>query len=302
MTPFGFAATAALIVGLTLVFGSLSWFQRPSVAERLTTFHPGAERRRHPTALSVESFRDVIGPLTTTAGARLGHLFGVKDDLAERLARIHAPIDAATFRLRQFAWMAAGLVATTAVALLLPIPDAGRFAIAVAAPVLMFLLFEQRLSHRIDQRRAVLLAELPVIAEQLGMLLSAGFSLGAAIGRLADRSSGVCSDDLRRVRRRIQQGLTDIDALREWANTMNAPALDRLVSVLALNHQAADLGVLISNEARSIRAQAHRDLVASIERRTQQVWIPVTVATLLPGVIFMAIPFVEALSLFSTNG
>ena len=41
------------------------------------------------------------------------------------------------------------------------------------------------------------------------------------------------------------------------------------------------------------------DLVESIERRTQMVWIPVTVAALVPGVIFMAVPFVEALSLFS---
>jgi hypothetical protein len=30
-------------------------------------------------------------------------------------------------------------------------------------------------------------------------------------------------------------------------------------------------------------------------------WIPVTVATLLPGVIFMAVPFVQALSLFSAS-
>jgi tight adherence protein C len=36
-----------------------------------------------------------------------------------------------------------------------------------------------------------------------------------------------------------------------------------------------------------------------MERRSQQVWIPVTVATLVPGVIFLAVPFVEALRMFS---
>ena len=36
-----------------------------------------------------------------------------------------------------------------------------------------------------------------------------------------------------------------------------------------------------------------------MEKRSQQVWIPVTVATLIPGVIFLSIPFIEALSLFS---
>jgi hypothetical protein len=35
-----------------------------------------------------------------------------------------------------------------------------------------------------------------------------------------------------------------------------------------------------------------------MERRSQQVWIPVTVATLVPGVIFLSIPFIEALRQF----
>ena len=45
----------------------------------------------------------------------------------------------------------------------------------------------------------------------------------------------------------------------------------------------------------------HRELIETIERRGQQVWIPVTVAALVPGVIFLAVPFVEALRLFSTS-
>ena len=40
-------------------------------------------------------------------------------------------------------------------------------------------------------------------------------------------------------------------------------------------------------------------LVETMERRSQQVWIPVTVATLVPGVIFLSIPFIEALRQFT---
>jgi hypothetical protein len=72
-----------------------------------------------------------------------------------------------------------------------------------------------------------------------------------------------------------------------------------LVPVLALNSEAADLGRLVSEEARAIRREQHRRLVETMERRGQQVWIPVTVATLVPGVIFLAIPFIEALRLFA---
>jgi tight adherence protein C len=130
------------------------------------------------------------------------------------------------------------------------------------------------------------------------MLLGAGYSLGAALSRLAARGKGACGRDLVRVTGRIRQGLTEVEALREWAGVADVDALHRLVSVLALNRQAGYLGRLISEEARSIRRDAHRRLVETIERRAQQVWIPVTVAALVPGVIFLAVPFIEALRLF----
>jgi hypothetical protein len=44
-----------------------------------------------------------------------------------------------------------------------------------------------------------------------------------------------------------------------------------------------------------------RELIEQIERRAQQVWIPVTVATLVPGAVLLAVPFIEALRLFSSS-
>ena len=55
----------------------------------------------------------------------------------------------------------------------------------------------------------------------------------------------------------------------------------------------------MGEEARSIRRDVQRELIESIERRTQQVWIPVTIATLIPGVMLMLVPFIDALSVFS---
>ena len=98
----------------------------------------------------------------------------------------------------------------------------------------------------------------------------------------------------------MRQGLTEVDALREWADLADVDELDKLVSVLAMNREAADLGRLISEEARSMRREAQRELIESIERRTQQVWVPVTVAALVPGVLLMGVPFIDALTLFSS--
>jgi tight adherence protein C len=130
------------------------------------------------------------------------------------------------------------------------------------------------------------------------LLLAAGWSLTSALQRLATRGSGVAARDLQRVCSRLRQGVPEGDALREWSRIEQVPALDRLVSALELNRDTSDLSRLISEEARAIRREVHRELIEAAERREQQVWIPVTVATLVPGVLFMAIPFVEALRLF----
>jgi len=171
----------------------------------------------------------------------------------------------------------------------------------IGLPLLTFLVLEQRaLAEAKGWQRRIFL-ELPVVTEQLGMLIGAGYSLGGALNRLSQRGSGACATDLTQVCARIRQGLSDVDALREWTRLADVDALTRLVNVLALHREGGDLGRLISEEARTIRGDVHRELVETIERRCQQVWIPVTVATLVPGVLFMVVPFIEAMRLFTTG-
>jgi tight adherence protein C len=228
-------------------------------------------------------------------------VFGVTEALAVRLERVHSPLDVTAFRVRQLAWAVAGLVGGTLAALALGVGGLLALLFVVGGAALGFLVVEQRLAAESAAWQRRIFLELPVVSEQLGMLLGAGYSLGAALSRLAARGKGACGRDLVRVTGRVRQGLTEVQALREWAAVVDVDALDRLVSVLALNRQGGDLGRLVGEEARAIRRDVHRELVEAIERRGQQVWIPVTVAALVPGVIFLAVPFVEALRLFANT-
>jgi tight adherence protein C len=289
-----------LFTGTTLLLSELRWFRRRPLVDRLAPYVPGGTSvRRAGPLVSAASFGQVLGPLVSVTGERLARAFGVTEALAVRLERIHSPLDPAAFRMRQLGWVGAGLAGGTATAAASGVLGPAALVFVLGGPLLAFLVVEQRLvdESRSWQRRIFL--ELPVVAEQLGMLLAAGYSLGAALARLADRGRGACGRDLRRVRGRIRQGLTEAQALREWALIADVPALHRLVGVLALDRQAGDLGRLIGDEARSIRRAVHRELVETIERRAQQVWIPVTVAALVPGVIFLAVPFIDALRMFS---
>ena len=291
----------ALLMGTTLVLSQLRWFSRPPLLERLRPYSPAGMGRtaRRPAILSVESFRDVVRPLCRTLGERVARLFGVSEELGTRLERIHSSDDVTGFRVRQLGWSGAGFGAGTLLAVALGPPAPLALLFILSGPLLGFLVLEQQVASASDAWRRRLTLELPVVAEQLAMLLSAGYSLGAALNRLASRGGGNVSRDLARACGRIRQGLTEIEALREWADLADVEALHRLLPILGLNREASDLGRLISEEARSIRKDTQRRLIETAERRAQQVWIPVTVAALVPGVIFLAVPFLEALRLFA---
>ena len=78
------ASAIALMVGTTLVLSELRWFSRPPLVERLRPYGPGASRGPGASTglLSVESFREVVGPLARHVGERLAALLGVSEDLA----------------------------------------------------------------------------------------------------------------------------------------------------------------------------------------------------------------------------
>jgi tight adherence protein C len=295
-------AALALFAGSTLLLSQIRWFRRRPLVDRVAPYVPGGSTARSTGILvSAEGFGQVIGPLARAVGERVARAVGVTEPLALRLERIGSTLDVTTFRVRQLGWTAVGLLTGSVLAVATQQSGPVALLLIVTGPLIGFLVVEQRLAAKSQawQRRVFL--ELPVVAEQLGMLLSAGYSLGAGLGRLAARGKGACGRDLQRVVGRIRQGLSETEALREWATVADVDALHRLVGVLAFNRQSGDLGRLIGEEARAIRRDVHRELIETIERRGQQVWIPVTVAALVPGVIFLAVPFIEALRLFANS-
>lgn len=287
--------------GTTLVLSELRWFSRRPLDERLQPYVPGGwQRPPRLGVLSVGTFREVVRPLATVVGDLVGQVFGVRDDLTTRLARVHSPLDATALRVRQLGWAVAVFLGSALVVLVTAPPALFATLGLVGGPLLAFLVIEQQLITASTRWQRRLFLELPVVSEQIGMLLSAGYSLGGALERISLRGSGACARDLQRVGRRVRQGLSEAEALAEWAELADVAALHRLVGILALDRDTGDLGRLIADEARAVRREVHRQLITQIDRRAQQVWIPVTVATLVPGTLFLAVPFLQAMRLFGS--
>jgi Flp pilus assembly protein TadB len=234
-------------------------------------------------------------------GGRLAAFLGVQEELRIRLERVHAAEDATEFRMRQVASAFGALLVSGTLLSLIGLPALAALVLAWITPLLTFLLFEQHLASRSLAWQRDLEIDAPLVAEQLAMLLDAGMSLGSSLHRIAQRSDGAVAHDLRRVTQRIRQGVGESDALEEWRAVAGVPAIDRLVAVLRFHTETSDLGRLVSDEARISREESHRRLLETMERKAQAVWIPVTVAALVPGVIFLSVPFLRALSFFSST-
>lgn len=281
--------------GTALLFSGLRVFNREPLPARIAPYLPD-RRPRNNTSDPAGALAAVLSPLAEAFGDRLSALTGIRSDLRGRLAAASRPQSPSEFRLTQFthALVAFGVAAAAVLALR---PGAAlALAVLVGSPIVVALAHEQRLESAVEQRREQTEAELPVIAEQIAVLLAAGMSLGATLDRIATRGNGVVAGELGIVLRQVRQGSSETEALSAWAQRSRSDGVDRLVSVLAMHRDAADLGALLATESRSIRAAAHRRLIESIERRAQLVWVPVTVATLVPGLILIGVPFVNAMT------
>ncbi len=280
-------------VGVGLLLANVRVLRRPPLTERLSTYVS-------PTTSGVivgpqVAVAAIIAPLADSFGRTLGRVTGIRTDLSLRLGRAGRAQSASDFRLAQFTHALTAFALTTIVVLLVRPGFLVSALVVLGVPLLVAMADEQRLDNEAKRRLHTIELELPVVAEQLGILLGAGLSLGSALDRVARRSHGVVAHDLGIVVREVRRGRSETDALREWATNTRSEGVDRLVGVLSLHRDASDLGALISTEARSLRAATHRGLVESIERRAQLVWVPVTVATLVPGLILIGVPFVSAM-------
>ena len=289
------ASPVLLWCGVALVLSSLGPVRRPTLRARLQP-HLGTG----PIEASVP-LRRRLAPLSLVIGEHLGRGLRMTEPLERRLRRVHHPLDPGAFRFRQLGQAAASLGIAGALVSVSPVAfhPLVTLALVLGTPVVAFAAHEHLLADLERRQTRQVTRELPTVAEQLGMLLASGRSVGAAIAHLGRRGHGPLAEDLRQVTRRAQQGVDERTALREWADLRPCPGVAHLVGVLTLAGETTDLDRLVEQEADAIRAEAHRELLADLERRSQQVWVPVTVATLLPGSLLLLVPFLDALRLFA---
>ena len=291
MNAFAACCSAGIGVGAMLILSELRWCRRVPLSRRLEPPQPLHRQPLHDRRVSVSMAADI--------GCRIAAAFGSDQELGTRLDRLARRQSEAQFRARQTTMSATALITSFAALLWIGAALMPALLIGAGIAIASFLLPERLLAKAITARGVELTEELPTVIEQIAMLLASGMSLTSALSTTAQRGRGVCSGDLRGVSARVAHGATVETALDEWAAAAGSADVRRLVGVLTLHEATADIAALVSDEARSARAAAHRRLIERIERRNEQVWIPVTVAALVPGAVLLSIPFSDALGSYT---
>jgi type II secretory pathway component PulF len=155
--------------------------------------------------------------------------------------------------------------------------------------------YEEMLGQLVKKNRQSVNAELAQFCERLAMMCLAGSSASSALLRIGAAGDTALRRAVARAVERTKNGMGLADALKHETAMFNAPGLDRVIRLIAAQHETPNLAQLLQQQAALQRSEAHRQLIADLDKRSQAVWIPVTVATLVPGVIFLAIPFLSAL-------
>lgn len=157
---------------------------------------------------------------------------------------------------------------------------------AASALVLTKIIEKTVLDHRIKRRTVALDLSIIALLEQLHLKLANGNSLQSSILR----TDGITNKDVLSLQNLVKSGLDLESATSYWIEEFDTPSKRRAADLLLARTTTSETLALLAGLIHQLRNEQRFTLIAEIERRNQLVWIPVTIAVLVPGMIFIAIP------------
>jgi Flp pilus assembly protein TadB len=154
------------------------------------------------------------------------------------------------------------------------------------------------LFDRSTKIRRSLVASYPALLERVSMLVGSGRSLTGSFEQLSKDRQGPWTPWLVDIHTHLQQGHGLADELSTISALLHLDEIDRLVEVVSVHSLTAELPWLLSNEMEVLQRRRRLQLTETLEKRSQLVWIPVSVAILIPGTLLLVIPLISALKFF----
>ena len=291
-------------VGIVLVLSRALTYRRADLSVRVLPFVRDlpSTGRREPDPAGGGPFRAVFGPLLESAAGGVERVLGGSASVRRRIERARLPSTVHDFRVEQVLWglaaMAAFAVPAVAVSLRAPERTLPLLVLCAVAFVAGVLLRENRLTAQVAAHERAVMAEFPTLAELLALAVGAGEGPVAAIDRVASRSHGAMSTELRAVLAEVRTGSGLAPALDRLAARTGLPAVARFAEAMAV---AVDRGTPLTGvlhaQAADAREAGRRALIESGARREVLMMVPVVFLILPVTVLFAFWPGVVGLHL-----
>ncbi|MGC8480382.1 MAG: type II secretion system F family protein, partial [Acidimicrobiales bacterium] len=157
--------------------------------------------------------------------------------------------------------------------------------------------FDQR-STRLGRSLSTSLIEL---VELTSILVNSGRSINSALLRASQDERHPWAPFLRKALSATDRGGAIGEELLKLAHVLAIPNFERFAELIHLHINTPELGQLLQAELATLRRNRHLQLIETLEIRSQLVWIPVSIAILIPGTILLAIPLINSLKFFSAG-
>ncbi len=220
--------------------------------------------------------------------------FKTTDTLTQSLEALGTHVDAETFLIRTSLVALGVATITTVTTLLWPLGiDALAEGLIIAA--LTFTLPLLYVTEMASRYRSALRHELSPLLAVIAADLRRGKSLTASLITLSDRTPPSWRPIVREISDRLSRGEDFESTIAGVDRRIGDPQIHASLNLLARawhNHSASAL--LDSLLERSLE-RSHHLLIARSERDQQLIWIPVAIATLVPGMIVLFVPLLFSL-------
>lgn len=283
--------------GLLLMIFSSPPMRRPSLTDRIAPF---VRQQAAPSRLlSTAHDRRSVGwatkllPRTSSLSALIDRWFGGSGSVRRRLEALGDGRRVEDIRFEQVVWGAIGITAGALLGVVITLVS-GRVQIpsvlllAGAGAVGGILARDWWLTVQVRKRDERVLAEFPVVAELLALVVTAGESPQGALERVSRLVGGELGRSLQIALADTRTGMPLTEALEKIARSSNLEPLSRFIDgiVIALE-RGTPLAEVLRAQAADVREQSKRHLLERGARNEIAMMVPV-VFLLLPTTIVLA--------------
>lgn len=147
--------------------------------------------------------------------------------------------------------------------------------------------------------RISLSSRLPDLLERLSVSLNSGTSVSAALSSVSLETGSPWSPWVAQVVTSLSRGGSLREELYLIARYLDDEVFTRTAELLSSQTLSSELPKLLDAELESCRRRQRLKLTEILERRSQLVWIPVSIAILIPGSIILTIPLISSMKFFA---